>query len=400
MIHENRTLAVEGEAIDLDPFAFWPDIASRLVGFGGDQRGDNPDYVFHTLYVSCGAGPILFTVHFDGLKAARGTLILRVHELPEVLGAHARQIALSQTQLTELIRGDGSVSLAATARVGSHYAILGFIYGDTIATAEGLTIEVARRTPDPHDPNRPTGFSAEPGRVGTAPQIIGEREGTLVTPVSQLCTARQVAEPVFGAVLQQLGDMPGASIIDRWEHVFLARVLDRYDVARSGARGLGIGGLDDPLGRWLVQHGCSLLLTTPDEPPSDFDLPPDVEVRQLDPHAIDELAGFDFAWATRAGGVGGTDRQAVLRFIEDSLRTLKPGGLMALVLPVDVAPQAIGEDAGPLIRRLDIDRTALLLLSRGHQVAQICPWGDAVAQADGGESVMVSAFGLIIRKAA
>lgn len=400
MIHEHRAIAAEGETLDLDPFAFWPDLASRLVGLGGQQLAENPDYVFHTLYVSCGTGSILFTVRFAGLQAQRGTLILRVHELPEVMGAHARQIALSQTQLAELIRGDGSVSLTATARLGNHYAVLGFIYGDTIATAKEVTVEVARRAPDPQDPSRPTSFAADKGRVGAAPQIVSERAGTMVTPVSQLCTVQQVKERVFEAVLHQLGGLAGASTIDRWEHAFLARVLDRYDVARSGARGLGIGGLDAPLGRWLVQHGCSLLLTTPGEPPADLDLPPAIEVQRLDPQAIEGLTGFDFAWATRAGGVGGSDRQLMLRFIEDTLRALKPGGLLTLVVPIDVAPRAIGDDAGPLLRRPDIDRMALLLLSRGHQVAQICPWGDAVAEADEAEAVMVSAFGLIIRKAA
>ena len=399
MIHEPRAIAAEGEVIDLDPFAFWPDVTSRLVGFGGTEQTENPDYAFHTLYVSCGTGPILFTVGFTGLQSERGTLILRVHELPEVMGAHARQIAISQTQLTDLIRGDGTVSLPATARAGNHYALLGFIYGDTVATAEDVTIEVARRTPDPNDPTRPTSFAAEPGRVGTAPQVVGEREGTLVTPVSQLCTVRQVNEPVFGAILDQLGSLHDASVIDRWEHAFLARVLDRYDVARSGSRGLGIGGLDDPLAPWLLQHGCGLLLTTPGDVPADLDLPNGVEMQHLDPAAIDGLAGFDFAWATRAGGVGGSDRQELLRFIEDALRALKPGGLMALVVPIDVAPRPIGDDAGPLIRRSDIDRIALVLLSRGHQVAQICPWGDAVAKANEAESLMISAFGLVIRRA-
>ena len=398
MIHEPRAIATEGEAIDLDPFAFWPDVTSRLIGFGGAEQTENPDYAFHTLYVSCGTGPILFTVRFAGLQSQRGTLILRVHELPEVMGAHARQVAISQTQLTDLIRGDGAVSLPATARAGNHYALLGFIYGDTVATAEDVTIAVARRTLDANDPTRPTSFGAEPGRVGTTPQVIGEREGTLVTPVSQLCTVRQVNEPVFGAMLAQLDGLHDAPLIDRWEHAFLARVLDRYDVARSGSRGLGIGGLGDPLARWLVQHGCALVLTTPGDVPADLDLPPEVEMQHLDPAAIDGLAGFDFAWATRASGVGGGDRQELLRFIEDALRALKPGGLMTLVVPIDVAPRPTGDDDGPLIRRPDIDRIVLVLLSRGHQVAQVCPWGEAVAKANDSETLIVSAFGLVIRK--
>jgi hypothetical protein len=400
MIHESRAIAAEGELIDLDPFAFWPDIASRLQGLGGSERAEDPDYAFHTLYVSCGTGAIVFTLRFSNLKAQRGTLILRVHELPEVMGAHARQIAISQTQLTELIRSGGSVSLPAMARTGNHYAILGHIYGDTVATADALTIEVERRTPDPNDHTMPTRFRAQTTRIGAAPQIVGPREGSLVTPVSQLCTVAQVNEAVFEAVLRQIGDLKDRSTLDRWDHAYLARVLDRYDVARSGARGLGIGALGDPLAGWLVQHGCSLVVTTPEQPPADPSLPAEIEVRQLDPRAIEDLSGFDFAWATRAGGVGGSDRQEVLRFIEDGLRALKPGGLLTLVLPIDVAPREIGDDhVGPLLRRSDISRLVLLLLSRGHQVAQVCPWGDAVAEADEAETVMESAFGLVIRKA-
>ena len=328
MIHETRAIAAEGEAIDLDPFAFWPDVASRLVGFGGEEPSDNPDYAFHTLYISCGTGPIVFTVRFAGLQAQRGTLILRVHELPEVMGANARQIAISQTQLTDLIRGDGIASLPAFARAGAHYALLGYIYGDTVAAAAGLTIDVARRTPDPNDPDRQTSFRAESERVAAAVQVVGEREGTLVTPVSQLCTIRQVREPVLGAIIAQLGALDDASPIDRWEQGYIARVLDRYDVAQSGSTGLGIGGLHDRLAPWLVQHGCTLLLTTPGEVPADIDLPPGVEACHLNPADIDGLVGFDFAWATRGGGVGGGDRQELLRFIENTLRTLKPGGLM------------------------------------------------------------------------
>ena len=90
----------------------------------------------------------------------------------------------------------------------------------------------------------------------------------------------------------------------------------------------------------------------------------------------------------------------LLTFIEDVLRLLKAGGLFTLVVPIDVAPREIGDDDGPFIRRPDIDRIVLVLLSRGHQVAQLCPWGDAAAVADDDDAVMVSAFGLVIRKAA
>ena len=401
MIFEQRAIAHEGEALELDPFAFWPDLKSRLIGLGGTDAGDDPDYAFHTLYATCGTGPIVFTVAATGLQASRGTLILRVHELPEVMGAQAREIAISQTQLVELIRGGGAISLSTEARAGSSYALLGHIYGDTVATAEILAVTVARRTPDPDDPAMPTRFRSDEARVGTVPQLVGQAEGTLKAPVSQLCTRRQLGEPACRNWTRQLGLAPATLSLDAWERAYIQRVLDRYDVSRPGARGLGIGGLGDPLAEAIAVTGPRLTLTTPGDPPAGAPLPGGGAVAmRLDPAAVDGLDGFDFAWATRAGGVGATDRQEVLRFVEDVLRTLKPGGLAVLVTDIDVRPLTTGAAGGAMIRRADIDRIALLLISRGHQVAQVLPFGDAVAMEEDRAGPLVSAFGLIVRRPA
>lgn len=400
MIFEQRAIAEEGEQLELDPFAFWPDLKSRLVGLGGPDTGDDPDYAFHTLYAACGAGPIVFTVEAQALQAQRGTLILRVHELPEVMGAAARQVAMSQTQMADLIRNGGRVTLPAEARAGSSYALLGHIHGDTIARAERLNIQVERRAPDPHDPAMLTRFRSDEQRVAGAGQLVGQAEATLKAPMSQLCTLRQCREPAYKAWVARAPGRSREPDLTVWERAYIDRALDRYDAARSGARGLGIGGLGDRLADIIAETGAVLTLTAPDEPAADVELPPGATALRLDPDAVEDLVGFDFAYATRSGGVGGTDRQAVLRFIEDVLRTLKPGGLAVVVMPIDVAPREIGDDArGPLMRRPDIDRTALLLVSRGHQVAQLLPFGDAVAVADDAAGLLVSAFGLVVRKA-
>lgn len=400
MIFEQRAIAHEGETLELDPFAFWPDLKSRLMGLGGSAPAEDPDYAFHTLYAACGSGPIVFTVAIPGLQAERGTLILRVHELPEVMGASAREVAISQTQLLELMRSDGEITLPGEARAGSSYALLGHIYGDTVATADTLLVAVARRTPDPDDPAMPTRFRSGDARVGAVAQLVGQAEGTLKAPVSQLCTRRQVGEPAYRNWAKHVGSPVSPPSLEVWERAYILRVLDRYDVSRPGAQGLGIGGLGDALADAIAVTGPRLTLTTPGEPPSDAPLPGGAVVRRLDPHEVDGLEGFDFAYATRAGGVGATDRQAVLRFVEDVLRTLKPGGLAVVVTDIDVRPLPIGESGGPLIRRPDIDRIALLLISRGHQVAQLLPFGEAVAVDEGAGAPLVSAFGLIVRRAA
>lgn len=397
MIHDSRSIDAEGEELDLDPFAFWPDLGSRLIGLGGPHTSDDPDYAFHTLYAACGTGPIVFTISAKGLSSDRGTLILRVHELPEIMGANARQIAMSQTQLLEMIRDGNTVSLAAEARVGSTYAILGHIYGDCIATATSLEVIVARRAPDPNDSATPTRFRSPPGHVRTVPQLIGTSHPTVHEPASQLCTLAQLVELDLGGQPDDGDAMTRA--IDDWERAYIYHALDRYDAARAGARGLGIGGLGDPLADALSQTGCSLVLTTPREGPVDDGLPAGAVAAVLNPDAIEGHAGFDFAYATRGGGIADPNRQRALRFVEDVLRTLKPGGLLVVTLPIDVAYRDIGDDAGPAMRRGDMDRIGLVLISRGHQVAQLRPFDDPAAVAVEGGARWMSAFGFVVRKA-
>ena len=399
MILDARALASEGDEAELDPFRFWPDLRSRLVGLGGPNAGDDPDYAFHTLYIGCGNGPIVFDIAFHALTAERGTLILRVHELAEVAGALAKQVAISQTQLVELIRSNGEVRLAAEARSGHTYAVLGHIYGDCVANAEAVTVTVARRTPDADDPAVPTRFRSKKGRVRTAPMLVRDARASLGGAVSQLCTAEQFRERVFFDWAQHIGGRDAAPTIEQWEQIYIARVLDRYDVSRAGAHGLAFGDAGDPVVGVLIAAGCRLTLAV-DQDPDGAAAPPGTSWRVLDRHAVDGVAGFDFIYATRAGGVGGRDRQVALRFIEELLRALKPGGLAVVLLPVDVRPRSPLEgDDGPLLRRVDLDRLAIMLISRGHQVAQVCHTGEVVALEDDVAGTLVSAFGLIIRRA-
>ncbi|KQM67804.1 hypothetical protein ASE75_02580 [Sphingomonas sp. Leaf17] len=386
MIVDPRKLVDEGDSIAIDPFVFWPERRSRVTPLGGPEQGDDPDYAFHTLYVGCGTGWIQFDLTFEGLTAERGTLILRIHELADVLGADARLVTLSQTQLLEVIRSGGRVTIGTEATDGFSYAILGHVHGDCVAMADALRIDVTRRTPDADDPAIATRYSSE--RVGAVGQLIAPEPPTLKAPVSQVCTLAQFKEPVFADWAQHVGAGRETGSIATWERVFIARALDRYDVARSGARGLGVGGLGDPLADALASAGCRLVLTSPE--PRDAPLPVGATARLFDPHAVpDDIAGFDFCYVTRDGGPD-LDRQGSLRFVEDLLRGLKPGGLAVVMLSMDVIEN--GTFAG--LPKREIDRLALVLVSRGHQVAQLRHIGGEAVVEDGR-----SACGLIIRKA-
>ena len=394
MIVDPRSLYHEGDSLALDPFAFWPDLASRIDGLGGPGEGDSPDYAFHTLYLACGAASVTFAIEADGLEAERGTLILRIHELPDFVGADARQVAISQTQMVDMIRQGGSTSLSTHTQAGHTYAVLGHIHGDTHVSARALRITATRRTPDPDDPTRPSTFVAGPERVGMVPQLVSMHEPTLAAPVSQAATPAQLRERAF---IEWGSHLPEGTAGERWERVFVARALERYDVLRTGARGLGVGGVGDPLGNVLASAGCRLVLTDP-SPDAGVALPPG-SGGTLGSQAGEELSGFDFCYATASASVGEGDRQQALTFMEDLLRTLKPGGLAIAILSFDAARRGVLDPQdSPLLRRHDLERISLLLLSRGHQMAQLCFGGDPLVTRRRGDEVMPSLFALVARK--
>ncbi len=364
MITETRSIHAEGDTLDLSPFAFWPAYASRLRPLGGAEPCEDPDYVFHTLYAACGDGPIVMTVRTSDLTAERGTMILRIHELPDGLGSSARQVAIAQVQMLDLIRAGGVATIGAMARHGHTYAALGHIYGDTVATASDLQVQVERRTPDPDAPDRPTDFTSH--RIAATPAMVGSAMPSIAGPVSQMCSTPQFRERIYADWASHLGGLRKEASLAQWQRVYIARALDRYDMSRSGARGLAIGGGDEPgLVGALAAAGCRMAISVR---PAKAQPPLDPDVFAIDPEEMpDTVRGFDFVFATSEQGVMG-HWKARLSYIESVLRCLKPGGL-GIILTEATANDESPED-GPLAWP-DIVRIGLTLLSRGHQVAQL-----------------------------
>jgi hypothetical protein len=364
VITETRSIHAEGETLDLNPFAFWPAYSSRLKTLGGTEPCDDPDYVFHTLYAACGDGPIVMTVKASDLTAERGTLILRIHELPDGLGSSARQVAIAQVQMLDLIRGGGVATIGAHARHGHTYAALGHIYGDTVASASDLQVQVERRTPDPDAPDQPSDFTST--RIAATPAMVGTAPPSITGPTSQMCSAPQFRERVYADWAVHLGGSRKEMSLAQWERVYIARALDRYDMSRSGARGLAIGAANEPqLVNALAATGCRMTVSIR---PTHAGAVPVDNVLVLDPEEMpDTVRGFDFVFATSEQGVAGHWKQR-LSYIESILRCLKPGGLAIVLTDATAADETA--DAGLLVWP-DIVRIGLTLLSRGHQVAQL-----------------------------
>ena len=347
----------------LDPFGFFVNMTSRVVGLGGNAPGHDPAYAFHTPYVAVARGPARFDVRFEGLQARRGTLVLRVHMLPDGSGAAAVLVNSSRIQLNRLVQNDGAVSIDFQGYAGFTYALLGQIPDQSDAEAEGLVVTLdnpAAQGGDAafsHDEVRTTRFGSD--AIRPTPLLLSADPPTLAAPVSQACTAEQMAEATWAARCRALG-LPAIPDPDLWPRIFAAEVLRLYGLREPGVRGAvsdGAGVLDG-----LVASDAGQEAGAPDY-----------------------LCSSDLLDEPMADAEGR---------VANLLDRLRPGGLAIVFLPLAHPWPGAAVPAGSGLTRAGLDRLALRLVSRRHEVAQIKPGGSLCQDTRG-----VAVFGLVLRRA-
>ena len=391
----------EPHDLAIDPFSFMPGVASSVAGLGGAAPGHDPTYVFHTPYVHVARGPATFTIRFRNLVARRGGIVLRVNMLPLEPGAHARLVNSERIAFNRLIGQQGEIAIAFEGYRGMTYAVLGLLTGDTDATADGLEVTLDR----PHDANedyqhavaeaRSTIFGVDAAKP-TA-RLISTDTATLADPVSQMCTAAQMDEPIYATWVERLRQERQRHR-KQWEFVYILQVLNRYGMLQPGSRGIGFGCGVEPLPALMAAMGADVVAT--DLPPEHQDSTtwhasgqhgsaidslrhPDicddatfdrsVSFRAVDMTAIPpDLVNFDYTWSSCAYEHLGSI-EAGLKFVEDSIACLRPGGLAVHTSEFNLTSNddTLETGATVLFRRRDMERLALRLISRGHEVAQI-----------------------------
>ncbi|PZU10323.1 MAG: hypothetical protein DI605_07040 [Sphingomonas sp.] len=385
----------------LDPFVYVPDMASKIDGLGGNARGPDGDYAFHTAYVEAAEGVAHFSVHFEGLAATQGTLNLRVHML-SADSPHARLATAERVALNRLVSGGGHYEIRFEAFHGVTYALYGGIIGDTDATAHSLRVILDR----PADPNarrdaaaeaRNTAFGSEAVPV---PHLVSLGTPTLTAPVTQLATARQLKSDTVARWIKS-GALAGSDDLGRWRAIYVLEALRTYGMMEPGARGAGMGALDHSVIAGLAGRGLEIDLVVPpgsgdiaaadNLPHVDPELGQGVTVRtaSLAPLAPD-LVNYDFIWTRWTADEDMTLLEHA-RFIEAAIACLRPGGVAVHV--VDYDPAVMGSGRG--FARQDVERIILLLISRGHDLAEfrIDPTGLLIDHRG------ISACGIICRKA-
>jgi SAM-dependent methyltransferase len=218
---------------------------------------------------------------------------------------------------------------------------------------------------------------------------------SLAAPVSQLCTSSQFDEPLFAETVATFGLRPNRHR-KVWENAYIVAVLLAEGLIRPGARGLGFGCGRERIPALLASRGVEILAT--DAPPEETfnqgwattnqyaaseddllfpEIIPEPDFRRLvryapvDMNAIPDLLDghFDFCWSSCALEHLGSLRHG-LDFIENSLRSLRPGGIAVHTTEFNLSSndETIETSGLSIYRRRDIEDICLRLASAGHEV--------------------------------
>ena len=183
-----------------------------------------------------------------------------------------------------------------------------------------------------------------------------------------------------------------------WELVYVAQVLWQHGHLQPGRRGIGFGCGTEPLPSLFASYGVDVLVTdlAPEDQQgtgwtatnqhthsleaafqahlverSQFDR--HISLRYVDMRDIpDDLADYDFCWSICAlEHLGSID--AGLRFIENSLKTLKPGGTAVHTTEFNFLSEDETVDNWPtvLFLRKHFEALASKLTAAGHDVAPL-----------------------------
>ena len=217
---------------------------------------------------------------------------------------------------------------------------------------------------------------------------------SLANPISQPCTASQIEGETYRKWCERLKLQPFHNR-KVWEFCYILQALEQRELLAPGHRGLGFGVGKEPLPSVMAAAGCQVLATDLDDEQAknagwkesdahagalDDLLWPELvdkeEFRNLVQHQSCDmnniavsLRGFDFCWSCCAFEHLGSIQKGI-DFVEESMRTLKPGGLAVHTTEFNCTSntETVLEGGTVLFRRKDIEEIAHRLRESGHSI--------------------------------
>lgn len=389
--------AVAANERPIDPFGYWPDLASAIAGIKDGQRSDDRNYVFHSEYLAYPFGSNSFEIVFKGLRAQQGVLNIRVFSFSESRGRLIEQVAAMEIGLPRLAKRRRPVAIAFEAAADCIYAVSGYLLGDTDAVADGMeirSVEGTRLNEDHVGSARSFLGSGMARRVDT---MTSDTAATLAFPVSQGFTLAQTREAIFDVWVNE-ARCQGADLRAMWETAYVLQVLSSYGRLTPGAFGLGIGLENSAIASVAQARGCTVRqIAASPIGPFEADKDEDEDVSSLD-----SSRQADFLWSP-SDRLRRCHRQLVWQYIDDQLDLLAPAGLGVFMLPVTNVFRPPGAAQCDTLDLHDVRRLMLNIVSAGHIVSQLrhdhfhehrdLPITDTLSQDD-----QIIPIGLIVRK--
>ena len=242
-----------------------------------------------------------------------------------------------------------------------------------------------------------------PGPGGPPASPYEERPGLLR---SRLCSQEQMETEQYARWCAEFLQKPSLHR-KQWEWVFILQALEERGLLAPGRRGIGFGVGSEPLTALFARRGVEVVATDLDAdaavqagwlnadqhaaglaaldrlglcPADRFARLVSFRVEDMNAISPDLHGGFDFTWSSCCFEHLGSIEHG-LRFVEESLRLLKPGGVAVHTTEFNLSSNTdtLSEGGCVLFRRRDIDRLARRLTAAGHRICLDYSEGDGPA---------------------
>ncbi len=222
--------------------------------------------------------------------------------------------------------------------------------------------------------------------------LYAKKKPNLKNPDSQLVTASQLYEETgqyWCEILKKGGVSPQGVVMDRkvWEYCFILQAISNYAGNLQGKKGIAFGCGFEIMPSYFASRGSKILVTDLIDQKHDWQascsnqlhfksiinknkFEERVSFKNVNMNRIpSDIRDFDYCWSCGSLEHIGSHKNGI-KFLENSLETLKPGGISVHTTEFTLTSDVIHYDQPDLsfYCKDDIEKLATNLISKGHKI--------------------------------